>query len=51
DLAQVDEFAALASVRDPFDRLIVAASRSVGAKLLSRDAKLEELGLVELVWA
>jgi PIN domain nuclease of toxin-antitoxin system len=51
DLDQIDEFAALASIRDPFDRLIVAAARSVGAKLISRDAMLKELGLVEIVWA
>ncbi len=51
DLDQVDEFAALTSIRDPFDRLIVAAARSVGAKLISRDAGLRELGLVDVVWA
>lgn len=50
DLRQVDEFAGLSAIRDPFDRLIVAAARSVGAKLVTRDARLEELGLVEIVW-
>jgi len=50
DLPQVDEFAALAAIRDPFDRFIVAASRCVGAKLVSRDAALADLGLVDVVW-
>ena len=51
DFEQIDEFAALGSIRDPFDRLIVAASRRTGAKLISRDTALEELGLVDVVWA
>lgn len=50
DLRQIDEFAALTAIRDPFDRLIVAAARSVGAKLISRDAALQELGLVDVIW-
>ena len=51
DFEQIDEFAALGAIRDPFDRLIVAASRRTGAKLISRDSNLEELGLVDIVWA
>jgi len=51
DLRQIDEFAALTAIRDPFDRLIVAAARSTGAKLISRDAALQKLGLVEVIWA
>ncbi len=51
DLDQLDEFAVLARIRDPFDRLIVGAARAQRAKLLSRDAELDELGLVELVWS
>src|SRR5687768_6658377 len=43
DFAQIDEFSALASVRDPFDRLIVAAARSQHAKLISRDGPLTKL--------
>jgi len=50
DLDQVDEFSALAAIRDPFDRLIVAAARRRGAKLVSRDERLNETGLVEIVW-
>ena len=51
DLDQIDEFAALAAIRDPFDRLIVAATRCAGAKLISRDAALADLGLVDVIWA
>jgi len=50
DLDQIDEFAALAAIRDPFDRLIVAATRCASAKLVSRDAALTDLGLVDVVW-
>ncbi len=51
DLAQLDAFAALGSIRDPFDRLILAAARSVGARLVTRDAALAESGLVEALWS
>jgi PIN domain nuclease of toxin-antitoxin system len=50
DLEQLDEFSALTAIRDPFDRLIVAAARARGAKLVSRDALLDDLGLVEVIW-
>ncbi len=51
DFAQIDEFSALATIRDPFDRLIVAAARCQKAKLISRDGPLTDLGLVEVIWA
>lgn len=51
DLDQLDEFAALTGIRDPFDRLIVAATRHTGAKLISRDGGLRETGLVDIVWS
>lgn len=51
DLDQLDEFAALTGIRDPFDRLIVAATRRSGANLISRDRKLRETGLVNIVWS
>ena len=51
DLEQVDEFASLATIRDPFDRLIVAAARRLRAKLVSRDAAIEASGLVETIWS
>lgn len=51
DLRQIDEFAALTSIRDPLDRLILAAARATGARLITRDAALEESGLVEIIWS
>jgi PIN domain nuclease of toxin-antitoxin system len=50
DLHQLDQFVSLTSVRDPFDRLIVSAARSLKADLLSRDQELGESGLVRVVW-
>jgi len=51
DLNQLDEFAALGAIRDPFDRLIVSASRAVGAKLVTRDDSLQDQGLVQTIWS
>ncbi len=51
DWAQIDAFAALGTLRDPFDRLIVAAARATGSKLISKDGTLQELGLVEVIWS
>lgn len=51
DLRQLDEFAALGAVRDPFDRLIVGASRAMGAKLVTKDETLQDQGLVQTVWS
>jgi PIN domain nuclease of toxin-antitoxin system len=51
DLAQLDQFAALVQMRDPFDRLIVSAARAIGAALLTRDGSIAESGLVETMWA
>ena len=50
DLAQVESFATLHAVRDPFDRLIVAAALATGSRLLSKDPALAESGLVPVVW-
>jgi PIN domain nuclease of toxin-antitoxin system len=50
DLGQLTQFAALSGIRDPFDRLIVAAVRHLDAALITRDASLEGTGLVETVW-
>jgi PIN domain nuclease of toxin-antitoxin system len=50
DLRQVDEFAALIAIRDPFDRLIVGACRATGAQLVTKDATLARSGLVRTVW-
>jgi PIN domain nuclease of toxin-antitoxin system len=51
DIEQIDEFASLAAIRDPFDRLIVAAARRLRAKLITRDALIEQSGLVETIWS
>ena len=51
DLSQLEEFVALAKIRDPFDRLIVSAARHLRASLVTRDASLEETGLVETIWS
>ena len=49
DLRQLDEFAALGAIRDPFDRLIVRAARAVGARLITKDDSMQEQGLVQTV--
>jgi PIN domain nuclease of toxin-antitoxin system len=50
DLAQAREFALLPGVRDPFDRMIMAAARTVGCPLLSADTGIQESGLLQVVW-
>ena len=50
DLAQLEEFVALGVIRDPFDRLVASAARSLRASLVTRDSTLEETGLVETIW-
>jgi hypothetical protein len=50
DLGQAKEFALLSAVRNPFDRLIVAAARSVGCPLLSADEGIAASGLVRVIW-
>lgn len=51
DLPQLEEFVAVAGIRDPFDRLIVSAARHLRAALLTRDSTLAETGLVETIWS
>lgn len=50
DLAQAREFALLDSVRDPFDRMIVAAARATGTPLVTADVTIRDSALVEVVW-
>jgi len=50
DLAQAMEFALLQSVRDPFDRMILAAARVAGAPLITADGAIHASALVETVW-
>jgi PIN domain nuclease of toxin-antitoxin system len=49
DVEQAIEFGALPTVRDPMDRLIVAAARATGSRLVSIDESLTGLG-VEVLW-
>ena len=50
ELEQLDEFAALGVLHDPFDRLVVAAARQQTARLITRDGAIRESALVETVW-
>jgi PIN domain nuclease of toxin-antitoxin system len=49
DIEQVLEFGTLALVRDPMDRLILAAARATGSRLVSADEALGGHG-VDRVW-
>lgn len=48
DIQQCVEFSALVGVRDPMDRLVAAAARAVGARLVSADTTFD--GHVERLW-
>jgi len=50
DLAQAIEFSHLAAIRDPFDRLIVAAARVNGVPLVTADTAIHESALVYAIW-
>ncbi len=50
DVEQAIEFGALATIRDPMDRLIVAAARVTGSRLVTVDDSLQGHG-VEVVWS
>jgi PIN domain nuclease of toxin-antitoxin system len=49
DTAQALEFAPLVGVLDPMDRLILAATRTLGASLLSADEIFDGRG-IERIW-
>ncbi len=49
DIQQVMEFVSLTAVRDPMDRLILAAARATGARLVSADRALGGRG-VDRLW-
>lgn len=49
DVEQAVEFGALPTIRDPMDRMIVAAARVTGSRLVSSDEALSDHG-VEVVW-
>ena len=50
DLEQALQFALLRSLKDPFDRMIVAAARATHRPLLTADERIANSGLVEVVW-
>ena len=50
DLPQTLEFALLRTLRDPFDRMIVAAARVAGVPLLTADATIHASALVRTIW-
>jgi PIN domain nuclease of toxin-antitoxin system len=50
DLEQASEFSLIRSLKDPFDRMIVAAARVAKCPLVTADARLAESGLVAVVW-
>ena len=50
DLLQIETFAALTAIKDPFDRLIVSACRVTGAHLITRDGTLLESKIVPALW-
>jgi PIN domain nuclease of toxin-antitoxin system len=50
DTEQAIEFGALPAIHDPMDRLIVAAARVTGSRLVTIDGSLEGHG-VEVIWA
>jgi PIN domain nuclease of toxin-antitoxin system len=50
DLRQVEEFASLTAIKDPFDRLIISACRVTGAQLISRDTNLTASKIVRSLW-
>lgn len=50
DLKQLNEFAAHSGIRDPFDRLIISACRTVDGRLLTKDERIQDSGLVVTVW-
>lgn len=49
DMEQALAFASLVSIRDPMDRLVMAAARATGARLVSNDEALSGHG-VERIW-
>jgi PIN domain nuclease of toxin-antitoxin system len=50
DVAQARDFALLAGLEDPFDRLVAAAARTMGAQLITADITLHESALVDVLW-
>jgi PIN domain nuclease of toxin-antitoxin system len=50
DLPQALEFALLRTLRDPFDRMVVAAARVAGVPLITADSTIQASALVRTIW-
>lgn len=50
DTALLLEAATFTTIRDPYDRLIIAQARVAGAPLITGDGKIQESGLVRTLW-
>jgi len=50
DSALLLEAATFTTIRDPYDRLIVAQARVAGLPLITGDEKIQDSGLVRTVW-
>lgn len=50
DTSVLLEAATFMSIRDPYDRLIMAQARVTGLPLITGDEKIQESGLVRTVW-
>ena len=50
DMTQALEFALLRALRDPFDRMVVAAARVAGVPLVTADTTIHACALVPTIW-
>jgi PIN domain nuclease of toxin-antitoxin system len=50
DIDLLLEAATFATIRDPYDRMIIAQARVAGLPLITGDEKIQESGLVRTVW-
>jgi PIN domain nuclease of toxin-antitoxin system len=50
DTALLLEAASFTTIRDPYDRMIVAQARVAGLPLITGDAKIHDSGLVRTIW-
>lgn len=50
DTALLLEASSFSTIRDPYDRLIIAQARIAGLPLITADARIQESGLVRTLW-
>ena len=50
DSALLLEAATFTTIRDPYDRLIIAQARVAGLPLITADGEIQDSGLVRTVW-